>query len=90
MSFKKHFMERKNFLRNSFFGITTLLTGTALSSDNKKRNDPADDCNVSPRETKGPFPTKTPAEMVKSNITSDRKGVALLINLTILNKNNNC
>lgn len=84
-------MERKKFLKNSLFGITTILTGAALSGDNKKRNNPGgDDCNVSPRETKGPFPTKTPSEMVKSNITSDRKGVALLINLTVLDKTNNC
>lgn len=87
---KMFFMERKKFLRNSVFGITTILTGTALSSDNKKRNDTIVDCNVFPKETKGPFPTKTPAEMVKSNITSDRKGVALLINFTILDKNNSC
>ena len=84
-------MERKKFLKNSLFGITTILTGAALSGNNKKRNSPGgDDCNVSPRETKGPFPTKTPPEMVKSNITSDRKGVALLIDFTVLDKTNNC
>lgn len=84
-------MERKKFLKNSFFGITTVLTGAALSGDNKNGNNGGgDDCNVSPRETKGPFPTKTPSEMVKSNITSDRKGIALLINLTVLDKTNNC
>ncbi len=84
-------MERKKFLKNSFLGITTVLTGASLSGDNKKRNNPGvDDCSVSPGETKGPFPTKTPAEMVKSNITSDRKGIALLINLTVIDKTNNC
>lgn len=84
-------MERKKFLRNSFFGITTILTGTTLSGDHKKRNAAGgDDCTISPRETKGPFPTKTPSEMVKSNITSDRKGIALLVNLTVLDKTNNC
>jgi protocatechuate 3,4-dioxygenase beta subunit len=84
-------MQRKKFLKNSFFGISTILTGAALSGDNKNGNNPGgDDCNVSPRETRGPFPTKTPSEMVKSNITSDRKGIALLINLTVLDKTNNC
>lgn len=83
-------MERKKFLKNGFFGITTILTGAALSGDNKKRNNAGDDCNVSPRETRGPFPTKTPTEMVKSNITSDRKGIALLINLTVVDKTNDC
>lgn len=83
-------MERKKFLRNSFFGITTILTGSALSGDNKRKNNPGDDCNVSPKETRGPFPTKTPSEMIKSNITSDRKGIGLLINFTVVDKTNNC
>lgn len=83
-------MERKKFLKNSFLGITTILTGAAPGGNNKKRSNPGDDCNVSPRETKGPFPTKTPSEMVKSNITSDRRGIALLINFTVVDKTNNC
>lgn len=49
-----------------------------------------DDCDLTPRETKGPFPNKTPREMVMSNIRSDRKGVPLLINLSIQDKSNNC
>ena len=87
---KNIFMERKKFLKNSLFGITTIFTGAALSGDNKRNDLTGDDCTVSPRETRGPFPTKTPAEMVKSNITSDRKGVALLINFTVIDKTNNC
>ncbi|HET9744151.1 MAG TPA: intradiol ring-cleavage dioxygenase [Chitinophagaceae bacterium] len=83
-------MERKKFLKSSFLGLTTVLTGAALAGDDKKRNNPGDDCIVSPGETKGPFPTKTPSEMVKSNITSDRKGIALLINLTIVDKTKDC
>ena len=85
-------MERKDFLKNGIFGLTTIITGASLASDNKKQNDRLveQDCNLSPRETKGPFPTKTPSQMIQANIKSDRKGIALLINLTILNKNNNC
>ena len=45
---------------------------------------------VSPRETKGPFPNKTPSAYVRQNIIGDRKEVALLMALTILNKNNGC
>lgn len=48
------------------------------------------DCDTSPRETKGPFPNRTPAEYVRSSIIGDRKGVALLINLTIVDKNQGC
>ena len=84
-------MERKDFLKNGILGLTTILTGSTITGDNKKQNIlNADDCDVSPRETRGPFPTKTPSQMVQSNIKSDRKGVALLINLTIVDKTNNC
>jgi protocatechuate 3,4-dioxygenase beta subunit len=84
-------MERKDFLKNGIFGLTTVLTGAVIIGDNKKQNAPAEnECDVSPRETKGPFPTKTPSQMVQSNIKSDRTGVALLINLTIIDKANKC
>jgi protocatechuate 3,4-dioxygenase beta subunit len=84
-------MERKKFLKTGVFGLTTILTGAFIVSDKKNQNEPTgDDCNVSPPETKGPFPTKTPAQMVQSNIKSDRTGIALLINLTIVDKTNHC
>lgn len=47
-------------------------------------------CAVSPIETAGPFPTKTPSTLVSGDIRSDRTGVPLLIKLTINNVNNNC
>ena len=84
-------MERKKFIKNGIFGITTILTGAAIAGDNKKQNLPdTDDCNVSPRETKGPFGTKTPSQLMQANIKSDRTGIALLINLAIVDKTNNC
>lgn len=84
-------MERKDFLKKGVFGFATILTGATIAGDNKKENTPAEDeCEISPRETKGPFPTKTPSEMVQANIKSDRTGVALLINLTIVNNANKC
>jgi protocatechuate 3,4-dioxygenase beta subunit len=82
-------MERKKFLRNGFLGLTTVLTGTALVS-NKKIADSENDCVVSPKETKGPFPNKTPSEMVMANIKSDRAGIAMLINLAVVDKSKNC
>lgn len=48
------------------------------------------DCTLSPSETAGPFPIKTPADLMKENIVSDRSGVALLITLTIQNKSDSC
>ena len=84
-------MERKDFLKKGVFGFATILTGAAIAGDSKNQNAPGEDeCDVSPRETKGPFPTKTPSQMVQSNIKSDRTGIALLINLTIVNKTDKC
>lgn len=91
-------MDRKKFIRNGILGIASLATAsTILEACSKNDNDSNDtdssgdgSCAVSPSETKGPFPIKTPSQLVLENIKSDRVGVALLINLVIENKNNNC
>jgi len=84
-------MERNKFLKRGIVGLSAILSGAVLAGSNKKSNHPyIDDCEVSPRETKGPFGTKTPSQMVQSNIKSDRVGIALLINLEILDKADNC
>jgi protocatechuate 3,4-dioxygenase beta subunit len=91
-------MDRKKFIRNSILGIASLATATKiLESCSKSDNDDnssdisADgNCTVSPSETKGPFPIKTPSQLVLENIKSDRIGVALLINLTIENQTKDC
>ena len=91
-------MDRKKFLRNGILGIASLATATKLLESCSK-NDNGDtttnasedgNCTVSPSETKGPFPIKTPSQLVLENIKSDRIGIALLINLIIENKTNNC
>ncbi len=56
-------------------------------------NEPWDgsgDCPVSPRETEGPYPIKTPAQLVMENIIGDRTGVALLMTITINDQSNDC
>lgn len=91
-------MDRKKFIRNGLLGITALAGASKLlESCSKSDNDDSDinssddgSCSVSPSETKGPFPIKTPSQLVLENIKSDRVGIALLINLKIENKNNNC
>ena len=91
-------MDRKKFIRNGILGIASLATASKLlESCSKSDNDDSGSdtfgdasCSVSPSETKGPFPIKTPSQLVLENIKSDRIGVALLINLVIENKNNNC
>ncbi len=90
-------MDRKKFIRNSILGIASLATATKIlescsKSDDDNSTDSSSDgsCTVSPAETKGPFPIKTQSQLVLENIKSDRIGVALLINLTIENKSNDC
>jgi protocatechuate 3,4-dioxygenase beta subunit len=85
-------MKRKDFLKNGLLGLGTLAAApTVLSScggDEEPQNN--NDCYTSPQEIKGPFPHKTPAQLVKENIIGNRSGVPLLIELTIENSNDNC
>lgn len=85
-------MKRKEFLTKGLPGIFSIVGISAVIGHGKKENGSSgeEDCDLSPKETKGPFPNKTPAQMVQSNIKADRTGIALLINLTIQDKNNNC
>lgn len=91
-------MNRQQFVKQGFLGLGGLLTGggllqacTQLAAPTVAGTVSASDCTtVSPSETKGPFPIKSPAELVKSNIVSDRNGIPLVINIQVLQTNNNC
>ncbi len=89
-------MDRKKFLKNLGIGALTLpVVGTIFASqthhkDSITKNVNSDDCVISPRETAGPFPLKSPADVVRENIIGDRTGVPLIINLIIQDTNNNC
>jgi len=61
-------------------GTTTTTTTTTGSGS----------CTVSPSETAGPFPTKTPSSLVTADIRSDRTGVAFTVKITINNTNSSC
>jgi len=95
-------MERKHFLKNGLAALG-LAAIAPLANACKKETDSTDtetdassggsssgSCTVSPTETEGPFPTKSPASYVRSDIRDDRTGVALTIKITIKNKNNSC
>ncbi len=47
-------------------------------------------CQVSPSETAGPFPIKSPADLVRENIVGDRTGVPLQIIIKVEDTSNNC
>lgn len=83
-------MERKEFLKR--LGMSTIvlpLLGACDDNDVVPESD-AGECTITPSETAGPFPTKDPSSMVMVDITSDRTGVPLTVNITIQDKNNNC
>lgn len=94
-------MERKEFLKKGFLGLGTIVSVSALldACMNTVTQSPTTgsistsgtgSCTVSPSETAGPFPIKTPADLVKANIVSDRKGIPLVVNIKIENNNNDC
>lgn len=62
-------------------------TGTGTGTGNGSTTG---SCTVSPSETEGPFPTKSPSTLVSSDIRSDRTGVPFTIKITVNNKNNGC
>ena len=89
-------MDRKKFLKKGLAGLGTIVALPAFASScSEKEGDnsldfSAGECDLSPRETAGPFPNKTPADLARENIISDRTGVPLLISLTIVDQSNDC
>lgn len=80
-------MNRKQFLKRSLLG----LSGVAVLPAAVKASCTTTDCSsLSPSETAGPFPIKSPADLVRENIIGDRNGIPLLIELTILDQNDDC
>ena len=93
-------MERKDFLRNGLaaLGLASVMplacskrdVTTPASTTTNGTTGSSDSCTITPTETEGPFPTKTPSSFIRSDIKDDRTGVAFTIKLTILNTNNSC
>lgn len=99
-------MERKAFLKNGIMAALGLATVSPLvGSCNKGEltetiesgtgsgtdaGSSSGSCSVSPTETAGPFPTKSPSSLVTNDIRSDRAGVPFSIKITVNNRNNNC
>ncbi len=99
-------MERKSFLKSLLLGtIATPVILTACDKDADTITPTTDTsgtgtgtttgtnsgtCTIAPSETEGPFPTKSPASYVRSDITDGRTGYKLTAKITIGNTNNNC
>lgn len=83
-------MKREDFLRKGTFGLGAIVGLSSLASSCKKDKVDPDACAVSPAETAGPFPIKTPADWVRENIIGNKSGVPLMINIVVQNTNDNC
>jgi protocatechuate 3,4-dioxygenase beta subunit len=98
-------MERKSFLKSLLLGISapvimgacskeeeaiTPSTETSGSGSVTNPGSSSNSCTVAPTETQGPFPTKSPASYVRSDITDGRTGHKLTAKITIGNTNNSC
>ncbi|WP_080056660.1 dioxygenase family protein [Spirosoma aerolatum] len=67
----------------------TTTTGTTTSTGSTNGSS-SSNCSVTPSETEGPFPTKSPANFVRKDIRDDRTGVAFTVNITIKNASSSC
>ncbi len=84
-------MDRKKFFKNSLLGLGTIIAIPTMFSSCQKEDDfDPSACTESPEETAGPFPIKTPAQLVRENIIGNRAGVPLMITLNIQNVDDNC
>ncbi|GGH18351.1 intradiol ring-cleavage dioxygenase [Sphingobacterium alkalisoli] len=93
-------MERKQFIKTlSFLAFSGPMTWAACKKDgsNTSTDEAGTDvsvdesCVVTPAETEGPFPTKTPTSYVRSDIRKgDGIGVDMTTLITITNVKDNC
>ncbi|RYE36186.1 MAG: intradiol ring-cleavage dioxygenase [Sphingobacteriaceae bacterium] len=69
---------------------STSTSGTTTNGSASSSGSSSSGCSVAPTETEGPYPTKTPASYVRSNIVDDRMGYKLTIKITVNNSNASC
>jgi protocatechuate 3,4-dioxygenase beta subunit len=82
-------MKRNDFLKSLAVLATTPMTFVGLHSC-KKDEVGTDSCKATASETEGPFPTKDPSSVNYVDITSDRTGTPLTIQIFVRNINNGC
>lgn len=94
-------MQRKEFLKKSVGMLSILPILLSCSDESVDTDDPVDEqgstngssaanCQVTNSETEGPFPIKDPSSLIMSNITGDRPGVKMTVEITIKNYNTGC
>lgn len=95
-------VNRKDFLKTLGLAGVTVAAAPILancsrdeststsSSSSSSGSGSSSSCSVTNSETEGPFPTKSPSTLVRSNIIGDRSGVPLTIKITVQNTNASC
>jgi protocatechuate 3,4-dioxygenase beta subunit len=93
-------MERKHFLKSGLaaLGLAVIAPLASCSKDDDTTTTDTTtggetstgSCSVTPTETEGPYPTKSPSSYVRSDITDGQAGVPLTVKLTINNTKNSC
>jgi protocatechuate 3,4-dioxygenase beta subunit len=69
---------------------TSTSTGETSTSTGSTNGSSSSNCTVTNSETEGPFPTKSPAKFVRSDIRDGQTGVGFTMNITIKNANSSC
>lgn len=94
-------MKRKDFIKKGIglLSVTPVTLACVKSRINANENlesngstngSSAENCELTNSETAGPFPIKNPSNFVYQDITLDRQGVPLEVQLTIKDASNNC
>lgn len=92
------YMKRIEFIKKSGLGLLSVrflasCKSTIIDADdsnNISNTQTNNSCSSTPSETEGPFPTKIPANFKIIDIRSDRPGVLLNMEISILNKTKGC
>jgi len=75
-------VKRKSFIKKSLGFVGMAFVAPSVLTQNE-----AQACTVASSETAGPFPTLTPAKLVRTDITGTRTGITFDINITVYNVN---
>lgn len=74
-------MKKRDFLKKTLGSFGSIIALPLVACGGSSGGNGS--CEASPEETRGPFPIKSPAELMRANIVSDRQGIALLIQLKV-------
>ena len=101
---RKEFLKGLGLAGLTVSSLTVLTSCSKSTEDNEESSDSTDEtgtdtdgetstpdsCSKTPSETAGPFPTKDPDSLEREDIVGNRTGIALDIDITIRDVNDDC